>query len=304
MSSEPDSSHELVCMEDPQEVFAEVKTIVRLIFPQFDFTRLDKVFDDMLLLFGGDYPGYRACNTYYHDLKHTTNCLLVMTRLIHGAVLNGVAFAEKSVFLGLVSALMHDTGYLQAVDDHHGTGGKYTVIHIERSIDFMKQYFEANGYSPEDFSFCRNCLDCTGIVVNLAEIPFHSYENELMGKMLGTADLLGQMGDRTYMERLPFLYHEYEEAGIRGFADELDLLRKTPGFWEFTNHRFSTELGQVDRYLKDHFRVRWGIDRDLDREAVEKNLKYLRHILENPEKDYRQFLKRGSFMDILRRFSK
>jgi hypothetical protein len=112
-----------------------------------------------------------------------------------------------------------------------------------------------------------------------------------MGKILGTADLIGQMANPLYLKKLPILFQEFQEAGLALYADELDLLQKTPGFWEFTKDRFTNELGSMDRYLRDHFRVRWGIDRDLDREAVERNINYLNYILEHHPKDYRRFLK-------------
>lgn len=292
-------SEHLVRMDDPQAVFEEVKIVILLMFPQFDFTPVQKVLADIIKLFKGKYPGYRKCNTHYHDLKHTTDCLLVMTRLIHGAFINGIVLPEREVTLGLISALMHDTGYIQKVDEAKGTGGKYTMVHIERSHDFMEQYFRDNGLPLEDLEFCHNCLRCTGLNVKIKEVPFISRNNELLGKILGAADLLGQMADRTYLERLPFLYHEFKEGGVPGFIDELDLLKKTPGFWEFSKKRFATELGQVDRFLKDHFRVRWGIDRDLDREAIERNINYLKFILENHPTDYQKFLKRDGLMHIL-----
>ena len=57
---------------------------------------------------------------------------------------------------------MHDTGYIQTLDDNFGTGAKYTLQHVSRSILFMKKYFAQNDYSKEDFKFCKNCLLCTG----------------------------------------------------------------------------------------------------------------------------------------------
>jgi hypothetical protein len=75
------------------------------------------------------------------------------------------------------------------------------------------------------------------------------------------------------------------------------LIRETPDFWRFSQERFKTELGNVDRYLKDHFRVRWGIDRDLDREAIEFNMSRLNYILKNFPSDYRNFLCRHNLPD-------
>jgi len=272
---------ELVSIDDPYEVQTEVKRIVSLMFDQFDFTRVDQVFNDIYKLFHGNYLGYRACNTYYHDLNHTTDCMLVMVRLMHGAFVNGINFNRRDVNLGLIAALMHDTGYIQTVDDNQGTGAKYTANHIERSIDFMENYFKDRGCPSEDFLACSDFLKCTGLEAKINQIKFPSREHELLGKMLGTADLIGQMADKNYLMKLPYLYREYKEGGVSGFNNEFDLLKKTPEFWEFVKTRFAGELERVDRYLQDHFRTAWGTDRNLCLLAVEKNIECVRYILEN-----------------------
>jgi hypothetical protein len=283
----------------PNDILEEVKDIVFLMFPQFsshkiifDLSKVTSAYLDIVKLFRGDYCGYRKCNTKYHDLRHTDDCLLIMARLMHGAYLNGCRFSNRSIILGLISAIVHDTGYIQTVDEKIGTGGRYTITHIDRSVAFAKKYLERKGYPANDFHFIMNCLQCTGLNVVIEDIKFESIENELMGKMLGTADLIGQMADSKYLEKLPFLFEEFQEGGITEYETELDLLQKTPAFWEFTQRRFATELGNVDRYLRDHFRVRWGIDRDLDREAIEKNILRLESILKNHPTDYRKHLRR------------
>jgi hypothetical protein len=134
-------------------------------------------------------------------------------------------------------------------------------------------------------------LKCTGLNVKINDIQFVSSENELIGKMLGTADLLGQMADLRYLEKLPILYKEFLEAGITDFNNEFDFMQKTPEFWEFTQERFVKELGNVDRLMRDHFRVRWGIDRDLLRETIQRNIDRLKYLLRHHPTDYHRYLK-------------
>ncbi len=290
---------DLILMTDPHAVFEEVRDIVSETNPHFDFIALDGVFQDVLKLFRGEYPGYQECNTWYHDLKHTTDCLLAMARLMHGASLHGLALPERDMAMGLIAALLHDTGYIQLDDDLEGTGAKYTLIHVKRSLAFMEKYFTQVGFSSRDLDYCCCCVKCTGLDVKIKDIRFESAHHQAVGWMLGTADLLGQMADRTYLERLPFLYREFEEGKVPGFESEVDLLRKTPDFWNFTQFRLITELGNVDRYMQDHFRVWWGLDRNLNRDTIEGNIAYLKFILDNHASDYRQFLRRGGYMEIL-----
>jgi hypothetical protein len=43
-----------------------------------------RAFSDSANLFRGEYPGYRACDTLYHDMQHTLDVTLAMARLING----------------------------------------------------------------------------------------------------------------------------------------------------------------------------------------------------------------------------
>ena len=118
---------------------------------------------------------------------------------------------------------------------------------------------------------------------------------ELLGKILGTADLLGQMADRYYLEKLPDLFDEFAEAGITTFAGPLDLLDKTQGFYQMTLKRFAEELDNTLRFSRFHFRKRWGIDEDLYIKSIEKNMAYLARVVT---------LHRETYTDHLRRFAR
>ena len=93
-------------------------------------------------------------------------------------------------------------------------------------------------FPSEDLQICSNLLRCTGLDVKIAEIKFQTREHEILGKILGTADLIGQMANEHYLEKLPFLYNEFKEGGVQCYKDEFDLLKKTPAFWEMVKERF------------------------------------------------------------------
>jgi hypothetical protein len=288
----------LINMESPQDVLAEVKQILFMIHSECDVGLLTRSFLDVLNLFAGKYPGYQACDTQYHDLKHTTDTFLAMARIIHGGTIMGCTFSGRGTELGLLSALFHDAGYLLK-DGEEGPGARHTLTHIHRSIDFMENYFVAGGVSRDDFQFCCNILNCTGLDVAIDRIQFASQENEVLGKMLGTADLLGQMADRTYLEKLPFLYEEFKIAEIEGLGSEVDFFKSTPKFFEMTQSRFQDELGAVSRYMRPHFRVRWGIDEDLYMTAIQRSMDYLETILEiDPENCREHFRRAGVIGDL------
>ena len=290
----------LVNMEHPQSVLDEVRTITLMMFPHVDFSQVERVFRDIVRLFNGEYPGYRTCTTEYHDLRHTTDAFLAMARLMHGVMVGGTELTVEGVNLGLICTLMHDTGYIQTLDDEGGTGAKYTRIDTRRSIGFMDRYLTESGFPREQFRYYPQILMCTGLDRKVSEIDFRSPQTELLGKMLGTADLLGQMADRIYLEKLLFLYYEFKEARMIEYDSELDLLKKTIDFYDMTKKRLATELGGINESMHYHFKVCWNVDRDLYMEAIEKNIEYLTFLLDQHEEDYREHLSRGGVVRRLR----
>ena len=252
---------------------------------------------DVIRIFSGRYPGYRACNTVYHDLEHTLETFLALARLIHGAHVSGRDIPPGIIILGLVTALLHDIGYIQHTGDRAGTGAKYTHVHISRGIEFMQSYLPEKGFSSKDILVCRKMILYTDPDADIPSIPFRSRDHILVGKMLAAADLLGQMASRIYLEKLLLLYCEFEEAFISEYDDEKDLLRKTLSYFEVTGEKIRHDLDGVDRYLRPHFRARWDIDHDLYAEGIERNVNYLKEILDDPEENYRRFLRRRGIVE-------
>jgi hypothetical protein len=274
-------------IEDHNAVVEEIRTIVTLIFSQFDFSIFNHAYGDIVRLFRGEYPGYRQSNVYYHDLSHTLSVTLAIARLMHGAVEAEYSLTDKDFNMGLISGLMHDTGYIQQIDDTEGTGAKYTLTHIDRSIKFIEEYYQNDPIFRDDLHAFRDILPCTGFNTKVMEIRFANGTVELLGKMLGTADLLGQMADRYYLEKLLDLYYEFVEGGITTFKSQLDLLDNTQTFYQMTRKRFSEEFGDVYRFARYHFQKRWGIDKDLYIKSIENNLEYLQYVLTHYRNDYR-----------------
>lgn len=300
----PQALAQLVDMLNPEEVLRETRQIIRDISPAFDFSEVEQVFRDVTALFRGQYPGFRACNTQYHDLQHTTDCFLSQARLIHGAVVQGRPLTDDAVSLGLACALMHDTGYIQTRDDTRGTGARHTLNHVSRSIEFMQAYCKGKGMFKGQMKEIADILRCTGLDTDMAALEFSSPDIEFLGKALGTSDLAGQMGDRTYLEKLIFLFEEFVEAGISGMETEYKFLCETKDFYTRTEHRLAEELGNVRQYYRPHFNAFYKIDRDLYADAMTANLAFLMEILQQDRADFIFRLRRHglpAYLDSLKR---
>ena len=73
-----------VNVEDPQRVRDAVLALFAARYPRENFNRLARAFDDFRALFEGRFSGYFACDTLYHDIRHSLDVTLAMARLIDG----------------------------------------------------------------------------------------------------------------------------------------------------------------------------------------------------------------------------
>jgi hypothetical protein len=186
-------------------------------------------------------------------------------------------FSPRIVQLCLIGALFHDTGLIQTEEEVKGTGAQYTIGHEDRSIAVMEKYLTEHGYSQEDIRDCSHIIKCTELFFPIEDIPFESEEVGTMGKVLGTADLVAQMADKNYQEKLPFLFLEFQEAGMEGFETPLELFRKTEEFYRsVARKRMAGELGGVYSAALYHFRERWKIDSNLYEESIKYNIRQMK----------------------------
>lgn len=287
---------------EPADLLNEVRAILQRIDPAADEAVVESAFHDTVLLFRGCYPGYQAARTGYHDLDHTLGVFLAAARLMHGAVHGGKAIRAENIVLGLLAALFHDTGLIQTAEDREGTGAKYTVGHEQRSIAFMQDYLARRGLYRDHPEDCAHILGCTIVALSTSRIPFRDEQTRLIGHIVGTADLLAQMADRLYLEKLLLLFREFQEAHFGGYQTELDLLKSTESFYRNVSlRRMQRELGGVYNLMRLYFLDRHGVDRDFYQEGIEKNILYLRQVLNESRNNYRHMLRRAGIVDRLER---
>jgi len=290
----------LVAMESPEAVHREVIHILGLISPSIDSEPVHRVFRFTVDLYEGKLAQYKACNTDYHDLRHITDTYLAMARLLHGAQLSGEDISAPDTFLGLTGALMHDTGMIQESIDAEGTGAKYTQEHVKLSMDFVVKHAETLHVKDQKLTDLLLMIQCTDLMADIPAISFSSAKIKLLGKILGTADLIAQMADRTYLEKLLFLYHEFREAEMGEFKNEVDFLHQTLNFFEISAKRFEETLDNTSRYMVPHFNARWGINENLYTTALGNQRNFLEKVLANKDISIYQELKRSKIVQEVR----
>jgi hypothetical protein len=282
---------QLVDEQLPDAVWVEVYQFLTPYLTETDWQPLTAAFATVIDLYEGRFPGYQACNTPYHNLHHVTDVFLALARLIHGSLLDGFVLDGRSIALALSASLFHDSGLIQSSDDTDGTGAKHLADHDQRSLRLMRVYGRKSGWSESEIEAGCFLISCTDLSRDVAEIAYPSAAIEHLGKLLAAADLIAQMADRAYLEKLLYLYHEFEEGGIGNYTGEVDLLRKTIGFYQLVDQRLAAITDMIDRLVRRHFVARWNIDVNLYQTAVNNQKEYLRFILDQPG-DPRTYLRR------------
>lgn len=282
------------CAED---IFKEIKFIISLMVKEFDYDFLDLAFANIQKIFSGRFPGYHASNTSYHNLDHTMAVVLALMRLIHGRFLGrGISLSAEIIECGVIAAFFHDSGLIQKKSDNEGTGAKYTKFHEERSILFVQEYLNSVGRSEEMSSWCSQMIQCTKLSTSPSTLVFDTDEVREMGYILGTADIIAQMADRVYLERLPLLFEELKEGGVPGYESTVDIYHQTVTFFrQVIKSRLFEDFQGIVEDISFHFQERWSIDQNLYVAAIENNINYIEFLNRAYPKDqnfYRQYLRR------------
>lgn len=266
-----------------KRVFDEIRAIYREHYNENNPVIIGTVFNDIIDFFSGKKQGVLKCDTPYHNLLHTLQVVFVFLKILHGwnQKEKKSKISKEFINIGIIAALLHDTGYLKTDNDVDGTGGKYTFIHIQRGIDFARYYMSLKGFRENQIKSVENILACTGLKIDYVTFSFYSEEERTIGYALGTADLISQMAASDYPEKLPLLYREFEEAyryegkeklkkdGALLFESADDLIKKTPCFYEKIVKERLKRMGSMYKYLSDNLKNPYI-------EAIEENIEKIK----------------------------
>jgi hypothetical protein len=252
----------------PQEVCNEVTRIYQDLYQRDTSENLGQVFADIGRLYRGEYPGFRECDTDYHNIQHVLDVTLAMSRLMDGCVRSSSsakALTERLFCFGVITALFHDCGYIRyRKDSKHRNGAEYTVTHVSRGARVLEEYLPKTGLA-DLAGTATLTLHFTGYEIPVDRIQLPGPEFRLVGNLLGSADILAQMADRCYLEKCyDRLYPEFVRGGIARrrnrdgseevlFASAADLIFKTPRFYQGASKRLQQDLGGTYKHIEDHF---------------------------------------------------
>lgn len=281
--------------DDYEETRRHVEAIVLDMAPQHDMRRIDGLFALVACACDGRLPGYQKLQTLYHNSQHTLEVVLCAARLLHGLHLSGRRFGADGIDMAVMGALLHDIGYLKRDGEYEGTGAQFTATHVMRGTEFARRHLAGE---PEPFlAALVNVILITDHRQPVARLAFGGAEEELAAKVTGTADLVSQMANREYLERLLLLFFEFKEAGMGDFADFDALLEGTASFYRMTKARLDDQLQGLSPFLARHFEKAEGVASNRYQESIDRNLAYLDRVLREAHGHRIEMLKRGGLVE-------
>jgi hypothetical protein len=199
----------------------------------------------------------------YHNLEHTMLVTLTGHEILRGKQLQDGGVTPE-IWLNLIVALVcHDVGYVRGAchqdsDRIYSTGqdGQRVFLpegatdaalrgyHVSRGQCFVAERFWDQPLI--DLDFLQNAIEMTRFPIP-DEPRYH--ETASYGALARAADLIGQLADPRYLQKLPALFYEFEETDGNPPAQNRspeDLRRSYP---EFYRQHIEQYLQPALRYL-------------------------------------------------------
>lgn len=186
----------------------------------------------------------------YHTVDHTLQVIRVGQDLLEGKQYYEGSVSPLDWLNTTISLLCHDVGYVKGVcqgdrpryqqyDDGQGgqvclpvgaTGAALSECHVDRSQYYVATHLSKNFYL--DIDIIRWNIEMTRFPIS----EDSRYEDTVgYGSLCRAADLIGQLSDPQYLQKLPALFAEFEETGMnqaQGYKTPEDIKVNYPAFYQ------------------------------------------------------------------------
>lgn len=229
---------------------------------------LSNLLFDVSALYEGLWPTHEACQVEYHTFGHAIDVALSTARMIAGwnKTHNDFSITEDVFLCAMAAAVFHDAGYIKDKGDQDGHGGKFTFNHVERSMNLAREYLKENNWPSQAVDVVPRIISITEYQKNLDPVKLFNDKRKLaVARMVATSDLIAQMADVNYLQRLKYLFAEFKEGyefesaetlaelGLHVFKSVKEIMDGTTDFYEnFVVPRLKA-FGHMDQYLNAFF---------------------------------------------------
>ncbi len=184
----------------------------------------------------------------YHNVEHAILVTLVGQEVLRGKHIRDGGVSADDWLHFIISLVCHDIGYVKGVcrQDQNGwyaTGVEGTLIqlpfgatdasltpyHVDRGKLFVEERF--GGHKLIDAETIKQNIELTRFPV--PNDQDHQDTRNYPG-LVRAADLIGQLSDPRYLQKISALFYEFEETGINkvlGYNNPGDLRNHYPKFY-------------------------------------------------------------------------
>ncbi len=201
-------------------------------------------------------------NAPYHNIEHTVLVTLAGQEILRGKQLfegDASVYCEDWLHF-IISLLCHDIGYVKGVchrdqvnENLYATGinnGMVTLpadstdaslapYHVDRGKLFVEEHFSSHPLI--DVEVIKRNIELTRFPVPRDE-EYQDTRN--YSGLARAADLIGQLSDPYYLQKIPDLFDEFEEIGANkalGYQHPQDLRSGLPNFYRNQVHPYIQE---------------------------------------------------------------
>ena len=189
-------------------------------------------------------------NALYHNVEHTILVTLVGQEILRGKHIRYGSVSCEDWLHFIISLLFHDIGYVKGVclqDKPNerlydkgidgeiiflppcSTDASLTPYHVDRGKVFFEEHF--SDHYLIDIEVVKQNIEMTRFPVP----PDREYQDTVnYPGLVRAADLIGQLSDPRYLEKMPALFYEFEETGVNknlGYSYPEDLRAGYPNFF-------------------------------------------------------------------------
>lgn len=196
------------------------------------------------------FTALRHTDAAYHNVEHTVLVTLTGQEILRGKWEQDRDLTPHDWLHCILALLCHDVGYVKGfcrrdraavhqyatgIDADHielaptATDASLALYHIDRGKQIVLDWFAA--HPVIDATLLAQHIEMTRFPVPADAA--HQATKTLSG-LMRAADLLGQLADPRYLEKLPDLYQEFAENGTNqslGYTEPQDLRHAFPSFF-------------------------------------------------------------------------
>ena len=217
----------------------------RTLYPRASSARLDLV----VTVAHTALSAIARSDALYHNVEHTAHVTLVGLQILKAKQERERVVSPEDWCNTVVALLCHDIGYVRGLcraDNSNAlstglegqtfravAGASDAVlmpVHVNRGKRFIDEHFSDSDLV--DSSFVNACIERTRFPVPAD--PWYAQTGDFPG-LVRAADLIGQLSDPRYLNKLSAIFYEFEEIGFNntlGYSRPGDLLNSYPAFFD------------------------------------------------------------------------